>query len=46
LKKKMMCGTSRVENEIVIMAVVLVIAQFVVTSSRCLQTMIRLISPR
>src|SRR6184192_3254917 len=30
LKKKMMCGTSRVENAIVMMAVVLVIAQFVV----------------
>src|SRR5262252_7515779 len=46
IEKKMMCGTSRVEKAMVIMAVLLVIAQFVVTSSRCRQTMIRPISPR
>ena len=46
LKKKMMCGTPRVENAIVIIAVLLVIAQFVVISSRCRHTMIRPSSPR
>jgi hypothetical protein len=42
----MMCGTPRVENAMVMIAVLLVIAQFVVMSSRCRQTMIRPISPR
>ena len=41
-----MCGTSRVEKAIVIMAVLLVMAQFVVMSSRCRHTMIRPSSPR
>ena len=35
-----------VENAMVIMAVLLVMAQFVVMSSRCRQTMMRPISPR
>ena len=46
LKKKMMCGTSRFEKAMVIMAVLLVMAQLVVISSRCRQTMIRPSSPR
>jgi len=41
-----MCGTSRFANAMVMMAVLLVIAQFVVMSSRYRQTMIRPISPR
>ena len=46
LKKKMMCGTSRFANAMVMMAVLLVMAQLVVISSRCRQTMMRPISPR
>jgi hypothetical protein len=46
LKKKMRCGTPALENAIVMMAVLLVTAQFVVVSSRVRQTMMRLSSPR
>jgi hypothetical protein len=46
LKKKMMWGTSRFEKAMVMMAVLLVMAQFVVMSSRCRQIMMRPSSPR
>ena len=46
LKKKIRCGTPALENAIVMIAVLLVTAQFVVVSSRVRQTMMRPSSPR
>jgi hypothetical protein len=46
LKTKMMCGTCGMENETVTMVEVVVMAQFVVLSSRARHAMIRVTSPR
>ena len=46
LKKKMMCGTRSMENATVKIVDVVVIAQFVVESSRARHAMMRPSSPR